>query len=243
MGEFSSSKTTSSSEEQLRLASKMWARACMFCSLRLTRDFQSEPLCMKSAEWFWQGWVWSAACAVCLLFFLRYRKSMRLTCVNCCRSTGGSEAIVYPQGALEDFPPSFQQDPRWAHSADSNTGRSFEVKEMTLADWIFLIYFYILWLHSLLVMSQVKSKSWVSVEESAAPWWFNRPGQPNSSAVVAFKKKKNFWFLLYNSLFPPTSLFLSRRPQLSIETYCCLVQQLCSHILHITGGSIMKLDR
>lgn len=69
MGEFSSSKTTSSSEEQRRLASKMWARACMFCSLRLTRDFQSEPLCMKSAEWFWQGWVWSAACAVCLLFF------------------------------------------------------------------------------------------------------------------------------------------------------------------------------
>lgn len=143
MGEFSSSKTTSSSEEQRRLASKMWARACMFCSLRLTRDFQSEPLCMKSAEWFWQGWVWSAACAVCLLFFLRYRKSMRLTCVNCCRSTGGSEAIVYPQGALEDFPPSFQQDPRWAHSADSNTGRSFEVKEMTLADWICLIYFFL----------------------------------------------------------------------------------------------------
>lgn len=109
MGEFSSSKTTSSSEEQLRLASKMWARACMFCSLRLTRDFQSEPLCMKSAEWFWQGWVWSAACAVCLLFFLRYRKSMRLTCVNCCRSTGGSEAIVYPQGALETFPHRFSR--------------------------------------------------------------------------------------------------------------------------------------
>lgn len=190
MGEFSSSKTTSSSEEQLRLASKMWARACMFCSLRLTRDFQSEPLCMKSAEWFWQGWVWSAACAVCLLFFSALQEKHAADLCELLQKHRGVGGNSIPSGCSGDFPPSFQQDPRWAHSADSNTGRSFEVKEMTLADWIFLIYFYILWLHSLLVMSQVKSKSLVSAEESAAPWWFNRPGQPNSSAVVALKKKK-----------------------------------------------------
>lgn len=144
MGEFSSSKTTSSSEEQLRLASKMWARACI-CSAacvwhvtsKVSHFVWSQQSDFDKAE--------SEALPVrsVFFFFLRYRKSMRLTCVNCCRSTGGSEAIVYPQGALEDFPPSFQQDPRWAHSADSNTGRSFEVKEMTLADWIFLIYFFL----------------------------------------------------------------------------------------------------
>lgn len=93
-----------------------------------------------------------------------------------------------------------------------------------------------LWLHSLLVVSQVKSKWLVSAEESAAPWWFNRPGQPNSSAVVALERKKNLWSLLYNPFFPLTSLFLLQCPQISVETYCCLVQQLCSHILHITGG-------
>lgn len=245
MGEFSSSKTTSSSEEQRRLASKMWARACMFCSLRLTRDFQSEPLCMKSAEWFWQGWVWSAACAVCLLFFSALQEKHAADLCELLQKHRGVGGNSIPSGCSGRLSPIVSAGPTLSSFSWLKYWPKFwsQGNDSCWLNMSYIFLFAILWLHSLLVMSQVKSKSLVSAEESAAPWWFNGPGQPNSSAVVAFKKKKNFWFLLYNSLFPPTSLFLSRRPQISIETYCCLVQQLCSHILHITGGLIMKPDR
>lgn len=214
----------------------MHVPAFMPYSLNLTFNFQREAVCMKPAEGFWQAE--SHAPCVWSIFFPCVTGGRRVVDLSGWQQNSrGSQAIVYPW-VLCRLSPQFQWAPRWAHSAVSNTGQSFEVKNMTPSiDWMVFFFFFLAPQLAGCVAGKVKIiilRRWIC---SIILIPQTRAGKLICSCPP---EKLPFWFLLYNNISPHLPSLLDACGSLFPRRSSVLLSHatVCAHI---RGGAIMNL--
>lgn len=187
--------------------------------------FQRQLFCMQSAEWSWQAESRAVEREVYLLLFPVSQKSMWLKCLEWIQNSRGSQARVYPWVLCRSPPPtpSFQQAPCWAHSANSNTDQSFETKYTTLSVlWILVQDFE----STACVTGKVKIITLRRLNCSIILIKQTEKGKLPSGKIACLV----YSIITFSHVSLPRSCSYCLH---SVQTRCCLMQQLCSHTLHI----------